>query len=109
MSELTNAQIDRMTAEKVMGWEMEKNWHGEYWTEFARPTMYKSYCSHWKPSINLNQAWQVVEKLDCEVALFKERNSKICKVIIHNTKCVAENVSPARAICLAALQVVEAE
>ena len=123
MSELTNTEIDRKCAEVIMGWEMEKDWHGEYWTEgngiFARPTIYESYCSHWTPSTNLNQAWQVVEKImqqPCSILNISQGyRGKLISVdfskkedgIRGELHCVigeAKDESLPRAICLACIQ-----
>lgn len=65
-SQLPDIEINERLA-KLMGWEKEKDWHGEYWTEgngiFARPTIYASYCSHWNPCEDLNQMRLVEDRL----------------------------------------------
>ena len=117
--ELTNTELDRKCAELIMGWEMEKDWHGEYWTEgngiLARPTIYESYCSHWHPSTDLNQAWQVVGKIlldmphiTCELVCYKNLAHKV--IYLFSFKFDDGNIIEtselelSRAICLACIQ-----
>ena len=113
---LTNQEIDRKCAEKIMGWEMEKDWHGEYWTEgngiLARPTIYESYCSHWHPSESLDQAWQVKQRIqevhpEYSLEMYHKTGDKCHAKFVENfyrTRGEGWDDSPSRAICLACIQ-----
>ncbi|ONK21212.1 hypothetical protein BLX87_23065 [Bacillus sp. VT-16-64] len=56
-------EIDRLIAEKVMGWEFYED--GESWTTENGDHLFFSACdaNEWAPSSDISDAWLVVEKL----------------------------------------------
>jgi len=122
MTALTNAQIDRMTAE-MMGWHDGYgllNTHGWFWlNEYDVGIM---PMDDWHPWNDLNQVWQVVDKLYLSGYItqleheycINDSPKKTGGIIWYHAYIERNNKwweavseSPARAICLAALQVGE--
>lgn len=101
---MNNREIDRLIAEKVMGWEFSE---GCWVTEFG-PLDDRD--GEWTPSTFLYDAWAVVGKFE-DVRL--ERNKSLTpsvRVDVWNpTKVTAFADTVPRAICLAALKAVGVE
>jgi hypothetical protein len=56
--------INRLVAERVMGWKLEKHRGWESWWEHDSIAKRKKYIAHdWKPARDMNQAWEVVRKM----------------------------------------------
>ena len=115
MSELTNTEIDRKCAE-IMGWE--HGLHSEYGDVidgyFDVAEKYTISIKDWHPSTDLNQAWQVVEKMYAEGLYLTIRNEPLIDdgkieyeaLVSRHTgiSYVVIDKSPSRAICLACIQ-----
>lgn len=101
-------ELDKLIAEKVMGWRMElwpafselfppnKVWVGD-------DANYKYYVENFKPSTNISDSWLVVEKLKGIHFSLHYINGKY-KATFDNGEAEAENAP--LAICLAALETV---
>jgi len=94
MSEITNDELDRRTADEIMGWHMnyvQDNFIG------------------WHPSTDLNQAWRVLEEvihkyhLTIDISNFIDILGYQVELDGDWYECVVDT-SISRAICLAALQ-----
>jgi Phage ABA sandwich domain len=91
-------EIDRLVAEKVMGWEAGKYAYGS-----------------WFPTTNIADAWKVVEKLSkdgFEFQVWREKNGKYNVEFAKDFFYVfgfAESETAPLAICLAALKAVGVE
>lgn len=59
MSEL--GELDRRVAEKVMGWHQETDWRYGDWLD-CDGNIFET-TEHWRPSISIKHAWQVVERM----------------------------------------------
>ncbi|NYV66151.1 hypothetical protein HYI36_12835 [Bacillus sp. Gen3] len=103
---MDNREIDKLVAEKVMGWKVIE----------GKGIMKPIGRSFWRqvddfyPSINMESAWQVVEKLDFDVKVTKHKDSSYqCHVFIpDNIQMVFDKTAPL-AICKAALHAVGIE
>lgn len=105
---MNNAEIDRLVAEKVMGWKIQEKIRGY-------PDLFEHgrIVSDWEPTVEWNDAGQVVDRMK-ELGYFV---SITCSIIwdvefIDKTGriknyCIDDSVQ--RAICLAALKAVGVE
>lgn len=88
---MENREIDKLIAEKVMGWETEP--FGPFF-----------------PSTNIQDAWSVVEKLNFDVKVTKYKDSGYqCHVFIPSNVQMVFAESAPMAICKAALKAVGIE
>jgi hypothetical protein len=93
-------EIDRLVAEKVMGWKLCK--YGFWETEFGDLDSE----SEWNPTESLDDAWVILDKFeDYELYASSFKNEYRCKVKKNGEWFSAESSeSSAIAICLAALK-----
>lgn len=106
---MENREIDRLIAEKVMGWEVG---------EFPNINVIEAYSPHgvlqisddWSPSTDIQDAWYVVEELDYDIKVTKYKSHVYqCHIFIpNNVQMVIAETAP-MAICLAALKSVGIE
>lgn len=104
-------ELDRMIAEKVMGWQ---SYAGV--GTFLRPCgviIYtnKSHHNPWSPSARIDHAWEVVEQVrifrKCEMQLKTHLDGGTYVLFIGDEIYAHNNGStPAHAICLAALKTI---
>jgi len=63
-TKMTNEQLDKECAEKVMGWYQEKYPNNTWWFE---PTSEGhtsiAMINHWHPTANISQAFEIVNKM----------------------------------------------
>ncbi|MEK5176902.1 hypothetical protein NST63_27545 [Heyndrickxia sp. FSL W8-0496] len=110
---MDNREIDKLVAEKVMGWYSCTDANGnKWWAPSAEefPIWLKPQ-KGFEPSTNIKDAWLVVEKLDFDVKVTKYENSAgyQCHVFIpSNVQMVFDKTAPL-AICKAALHAVGIE
>lgn len=119
---MNNLEIDRLIAEKIMGWNIREVSDGVKWIQAEGYELYFSddIYREWMPSEDMSDAWLVVEKLR-ERKIFTiydawdEKDEKIfCANFQYNdTYHVVDYSAYAdtapMAICLAALKVVGVE
>jgi len=123
-------EIDRLVAEKVMGWRL-KSFPGEgggfsaWLNDDGKIIKYENNCTlhaqpydFWKPTTNIADAWKVVEKLQKDgwhIELYNENEKWCFDLTKYNEfmfvdrfyRASAEDAS--LAICLAALKAVGVE
>jgi hypothetical protein len=102
-------EIDRLVAEKVMGWEPEEIEGSVYLSGYVlykreEPPHIPDY--QFKPSTNIQDAWLVVEKFPCLQLTKLAENRYTCRFYLGDT-AYAETAP--LAICLAALKSVRVE
>jgi Phage ABA sandwich domain len=98
-------EIDRLVAEKVMGWKLCK--YGFWETEFGDLDSE----TEWNPTESLDDAWVILDQFD-DYELYGSpfKNEYRCKVKKDDKWFSAESSeSSALAICLAALKAVGVE
>ncbi|WP_276666029.1 BC1872 family protein [Caldibacillus debilis] len=108
---MNNHEIDRLVAEKVMGWDLYVSPYGSWYCTG------KAYIpnSKFTPTTEIKDAWQVVEKLKIEVIPLAGQPPKNMRyqAKIYNRqlgKCYEAFAETAQlAICLAALKAVGVE
>jgi len=104
MTALTNLDIDRKCAE-IMGWREVLGYR-------ADDDDYVIATEKWHPSLDLNQAWQVVKHLDSDYRIELYTDDIGVHVTLVNKSPTsldrisfcATNENPSRAICLACIQ-----
>lgn len=120
---MTDQEISRIIAEKVMGWTLEHGW----WKDDNGYTAYEAHSDGtleecdgdwWHPSTDIGQAFQVVEKtmgnprmqFDCLAPFLCNDHKYRWKCTYYDGKTMYEAVedTPAMAICKAALKAMEA-
>ncbi|WP_313430061.1 BC1872 family protein [Siminovitchia terrae] len=117
-------EIDRLVAEKVMGWRLDETNFIDYWVGEHDGQKGDWAIAHmWKPSTNIQDAWEVVEKINEEFSLVRTNDTGMWVASIgffgdECPECGEEtfeveyqgiaNAAPL-AICLAALKAVGVE
>lgn len=110
---MTNEEVNKLVAEKVMKWDVNfmsardpggaKRLH---WRDDENSTMYLP--SQWCPSENMEQAWEVVEKMREEGIVFDYNNRSTPGVATfgygQEGECFVGAEEAPRAISLAALK-----
>lgn len=110
--QLTLSEIDALVATKVMGWKYSEAfaaWHPDRKDATLADSVSKL---KWKPTTDISQAWEVVEKLQSEEKIITMEPLFSMRWAI--TVCIEENGKHANiiedsfkiAICLAALATV---
>lgn len=64
---MNNREIDRLIAEKVMGWEVKEIPSKKFldaYVLYKRPNQSNINDHQWNPSTYIQDAWQIVEKFD---------------------------------------------
>src|SRR5690606_29597765 len=115
-------EIDRLVAEKVMGWRLKSFPGGgggfsAWLNDDGKIMKYENDCTldaqpydFWRPTTNIADAWQVVEKFE-SVDLTKKELGYICWIHDNGgSECnnIPQETAPL-AICLAALKTVGVE
>jgi len=120
---MNTREIDRLVAEKVMGWEYDHLYKEYFLKEYVGNNWHKKYvCKNheFNPSTNIQDAWKVIEKLCVIDRLNKDgydfqmwsENGKFNANFWKGDFYVlgfAESESAPLAICLAALETVGVE
>jgi hypothetical protein len=114
----TNGLLDELTATKVMGWHKADAFNEAsapflVWRDKAE--MFEHTENEWNPSVNIEQAMQVLEKMIAdgykETAMVYEREGWIVEFykedVFDDVGNDARDKSLPRAICLAALKAKE--
>lgn len=118
---MDNRDIDKLVAEKVMGWKVksiqtsERSWQ-DAWRNEDEKIM--AWYREWKPSTDISSAWQVFEWLEAHGVVSvssADDNGKGCTFIPYVFRgqglrdvSVSASCHP-RAICLVALRAVGVE
>lgn len=112
-TKLTNEQIDRLVAERVMHWQLADT--GNMWIivdeldENDETWMYKK--SDYHPSCDINQAFEAIEKNKCCLDIMFYPLTEKNRWFVANSGTVYKYVytdTPARAICIALIEAEEA-
>jgi hypothetical protein len=113
-SEMTDNELDRLVAEKVMGWEYKENEGYPYY----RGKNIGLDINDFHPSTNISQAFEVVEKMIAdgwvEMAMVYKNIEKVWEVEFYKEGISFDggdsfDKSLPRAICIAALMAKESE
>ena len=107
---MDNRKIDQLIAEKIMGWNAEKRTATTYWAGEQGEWRIKHL---WKPTENMEDAWDVVEKLRenywIQIDVGKEYVCDIGKYgVTGSTIQIEANTAPL-VICKASLKLIEVE
>lgn len=109
---MTNAEIDRAVAEKVLGWSLRDPEFPEpgevaWW---SGPNAYSRDAVDWRPTESISDAWQVVERMkasDWRVSI-EDFNNRYRINFSAGTRWMHENnvehINVPLGICLAALR-----
>lgn len=78
---MTLDELDRLAAEKVMGWESTCY----HWREGTKVKYYKTGHSYkdkkaWQPTRNIAQAWECLEKLKPDRIFIEGKDKKSCNI-----------------------------
>ena len=104
--------IDREIAEKVMGYTVGKDFFVGH-EAMLRQSSSTVRCDVWRPSTDIKQAFEVVEKMDgngFEFTLMKSKTNYRAMFVNQETRKSGNGIhkNPATAISLAALKAMEA-
>ena len=111
--EMTNEQIDREIAEKVMEWTIGVC--EDYWWDSTIAPESVIMVDRWHPTTDIKQAFEVVEKLNlafyiinfCLPSQSGKWKAVFIKIGEFEEYCSGEAETPALAICKAALEAIE--
>lgn len=114
MDQASNAELDRLVSEHVMGWHIETQIYAgvtdRYYVDEEGYSKHR--VSHWHPARNIAQAWQVLEKFPWphhRVQLMTTVTGKwLCEIVLRGGDGPVRSgaaQTAARAICIAALSV----
>ncbi|UAT29475.1 hypothetical protein K7T73_12780 [Bacillus badius] len=116
---MNNREIDRLVAEKVMGWEPNLDDDGtvlSYDTEFGNLFFYDDNENDWSPSVNIQDAWKVVDEMranrEFRFELVTTESFSLnykCRFRLDDVFVKVVSKSAPLAICLAALKAVGVE
>lgn len=110
---MDNREIDRLTAEKVMGWHAKKDlskYPNAGW--YDKDGQFVERAIMWDPSENIERAWQVVEKMLSEKHYFSIQAHTFYippAWVVRMGEQEETNQSISLAICLVALKAVGVE
>lgn len=108
---MTNEEINRAIAEKVMGWILVSTRVCDHWED--EKGVHRGLYSDWYPTERIDHAWQVVEKLKTKykvmVGTMWEKEEDWWCELDDGQKIYANADTAPLAICLAALEAVKEE
>lgn len=105
---MENREINNLIAEKVMGWHLRKMENVAAWVDENKNWTLKQM---WNPSNDIQDAWQVVEKLKYDVKITKtdlKPKYQVHVFVPGDVKMVFAETAP-MAICKGALEVIKAQ
>ncbi|MCU5039326.1 hypothetical protein FC686_04420 [Bacillus cereus] len=100
-----NKEINNLIAEKVMGWNLREMENVSAWVDENDNWTLKQM---WNPSNDIQDAWEVVEKLNCDVKVTKtdlKPKYQVHVFVPGDVKMVFAETAP-MAICKGALKAV---
>lgn len=77
---MTLDELDKLAAEKVMGWEINEHPKNAYPAYWGRDTSAR-WITDWQPTRNISQAWECLEKFK-EFRIDQEEGPEFMNVII---------------------------
>ena len=111
-TKLTDSEIDRLVAERIRGWHKSRmSSQGVSFPVWADNKTGEFECDGdaWHPSAYLNQAFEAVDNSRCHLDICFDSARKSKKWVIYGGESVGRTDNPARAICIALLEVEEAQ
>lgn len=101
---MTNIEINKLIAEKVMGWQVVEYENIGLVEVETEDEMF--YLHEFQPSTNIKDAWEVIEKLQVDWVWEMKMHNSANEVDVQIGRWYATNKSVPLAICLAALKLV---